>query len=145
MSTVAGTEAATPVKPTVSSDLVTVAWVTLDTVGIKSIEMNTAAELESTQNNDARLIDLEDWRAQTGNRLDTLATDISGLASQQQDTAASNLVQQLASDVARLKELNELEDNYTDYGADRYLTDRRVGHRPRQLSGGAGRGRPLLK
>ncbi|MGI9425936.1 MAG: hypothetical protein ACR2PA_22365, partial [Hyphomicrobiaceae bacterium] len=48
------------------------------------------------------------------------------LGPRQQDaevTGRDDLVQQLASDVARLKELNELEDNYTDYGADRYLTE----------------------
>ena len=123
LSTVAGTESASPVKPTVSSDLVTIAWVTLDTIGIKSIEMNTAAQIESIQNNDARLIDMESWRGSVGNRLDTLATDISGLAQQGAGRGDSGLAYQLASDVARLKELNELEDSHTDYGADRYLTD----------------------
>lgn len=119
--TQAGTEAATPAKPTVSSDLVVVAWVTLNTTGVASIEMNTDAALESIQNNDARLIELEDWRDEAGNRLDTLAADISGISEATSEAANEGLMLQIAADVARTKELLEIEDSYADYGADRYL------------------------
>lgn len=121
VSTVAGVEAATPTKPTISTGYVTIGWVTLDTVGIKSIEMNAAAKLDSIHNNDIRLDDLEGWRTQTGNRIDTLASDIAGLAQSQNDAGDRGLLEQIAMDVARLKEANELEDGYTDYGADRFL------------------------
>ena len=122
ISTVAGTEAAAPVKPTISADLVTAAWVTLDTSGIKSIEMNWNARLESVQKNDIRLTGIEDWRRTVGNRMDTLASDIAGLNSRMGELGEAEFVEQLAFDMGRVKELLELEDGHTDYGADRYLT-----------------------
>ena len=123
VSTVAGTEAASPVRPTISSGYVVLAWVRLDTAGIVSIEQHEEARLTSVQRNDYRLRDIETWQGAVGTRLDTLATDLSGLAQGLQGRADMNAVDQLAADVARLKELAELEDGYSAYGADRFLDD----------------------
>ncbi len=123
VTTVAGTEAASPVRPTISSGYVVLAWVRLDTAGIVSIEPHEEARLTSVQRNDYRLKDIETWQGAVGTRLDTLATDLSGLAQGLQGRADMNAVDQLAADVARLKELAELEDGYSAYGADRFLDD----------------------
>jgi hypothetical protein len=119
--TSAGTEAATPAKPTIPSTQLVIAWVTLDTGGIKSIEQNTDGLLPSVKSNAARLTSVETWRDTVGNRLDTLASDIAGLADSAADTADNSMIESVAADVARVKELLELEDSYTDYGADRFL------------------------
>jgi len=123
VSTVAGAESASPQKPTVSSDLVTIGWALLDTGGVVSVEMNPAEELDSVLSNAGRLGVLEAWRQQIGQRIDTLATDITKLNESVRERADQEAIFDLAADVARLKELNELPDTYADYGADRFLDD----------------------
>lgn len=116
-----GGESANPSKPNVGVGYLVVAWVLLDSSGIKSIEINEAGKLESIKKNDIRLTDLEGWRSQAGNRIDTLASDLSGLAQRLTRAGNAGLIEQIARDVAVVKETLELEDGYTDYGADRFL------------------------
>jgi len=123
VSTVAGTESANPQKPTVSSDLVTLGWALLDPAGVVSVEQNDAAELDSVLDNAQRLAVLEAWRLEIGARIDTLASDLTKLNAATDDLADTEILLDLARDVARLKELAELPDTYAAYGADRFLTD----------------------
>lgn len=122
--TVSGVESATPQKPTVSSDLLTLAWVTLSTAGVDSIEMNTDGRIDSVIGNALRLDTLESWRVSIGQRIDTLASDMAALAFRVQQRSGREIVDALAADVVILKEALELEDGYSGYGADRYLDSR---------------------
>lgn len=123
VSTVAGAESANPQKPTVSSDLVTLGWALLDTAGVVSVEMNAAEQLDSVLANAGRIGVLEAWRAAIGQRIDTLASDITKLNQALSGLAGENMLLSLVADVARLKEISELPDTYADYGADRFLTE----------------------
>jgi hypothetical protein len=116
-----GTENAAPEKPTVSSDSVVVGWVTLSTTGVETIEMASANELMSLKRIDARATELEVWKGQAGDQLTTLGTDITALADKLSQSADNSSLIRVFEDVSRIKELLELQDNYSGYGADSFL------------------------
>lgn len=118
-----GTENATPQKPTVAVDKLVVAWVTLDQNGVVSIEQNSAGRLVSTKALDARAAALEAWRKAAGERIDTLGSDISALAVRLSNLAGLEDMEGVLTDLADIKETLDLEDNYSDYGADHFLTE----------------------
>ncbi len=119
--TVVGVAAPQPAKPTVDASNVIVAWVLLNTTDVVSVTLNEDARLPRLIEEQARVDDLEAWRALIGVRVDGLASDMARLRAELGATAKSRLLDQMAMDVARLKEAAELEDAYTDYGADRFL------------------------
>lgn len=121
-STVLGTENSAPQKPQVGSDVLVIAWVTLTTTGVESIERATANELMSAKKLDQRATSLETWRKQAGERITTLGTDISTLSNRVSQAANTSLLTRVFADVATLKELMDLEDNYSGYGADNFLS-----------------------
>lgn len=123
ISEVIGLESAAPIKPTVGSGLATIGWVTLDNTGVIAIEMNDAQLLPSVKKNNTRLKVIEDWRSSIGQRVETLGSDITALANRQSNVADNTIMYEMAADIARLKEANELEDGYASYGADRFLGD----------------------
>lgn len=118
-----GLEAAAPQKPSVETNLLVICWVWLDNASIIKIEMNDANRLPSVKQNAEGLKALENWRDATGQRMDTLASDMTGLAVDLSQKGDGALLQQMAGDIARLKEANELEDDAFLYGADRYMDD----------------------
>lgn len=122
--TVQGTENSSPQKPTTSTDDLVIAWVTLDTSGVASIERATANELMSTKQLDHRTTNLEAWRTSAGERLETLGSDISALAARQAGMANTDALTQIFVDLAQIKEQLEFDSGATSYGAFRYIDDR---------------------
>jgi hypothetical protein len=118
-----GTEAAQPQKPTIDSANVVIAWVILNPSDVESIEMETANKLPQVNRNKAALDALEAWKALVSSRVDALASELAKIIARIGQLGNDNDIARVAYDVARLKEINELEDNYTDYGADRYLDE----------------------
>lgn len=123
ISYVVGVEASTPAKPAVDSSQLVIAWVLLDSTGVESIEQVTANELSSLEDHEARIDDLEEWRDLADPRIAAISTDVARLTDAASQTADSANLERLYADMARVKELLELEDNYSDYGADRFLDD----------------------
>ncbi|MFN3624615.1 MAG: hypothetical protein ACK4TP_11195 [Hyphomicrobium sp.] len=121
VATVVGIEAPQPAKPAIDSGNVIIAWVMIGPTGVESISLNEAARLPQVAREKVRTDSLEAWRAIIGPRVDSLASDLARLFAMLQGMGSSRLIEQVAVDVARLKEANELEDNYSDYGADRFL------------------------
>lgn len=116
-----GNENAAPQRPTVGSDTIVVAWVTLTTTGVQSIERATENELMSAKRLAQRATDLEIWRAEAGERITTLGSDLTALASAIGGMASSSLFARLFADVASIKESLDLEDGYSGYAADHFL------------------------
>jgi hypothetical protein len=119
-----GNENAAPQKPTVSTDVLVIAWVTLGTGGVELIERAVANELMSAKKLDQRATELESWRKTAGEKINTLGTDMANLANQLKGRADQKIVYQIAEDVSLIKEQLEVEDSYTSYGADRFLDER---------------------
>jgi hypothetical protein len=123
INTVAGVAAAQPTKPSIDSANVVIAWVLLNTTDVESITMEETNRLPQVKAQKIRIDTLEDWRNLIGPRVDALASDIAKLQGQLAIKGESISIDNLAIDVARLKELAELEDDYSDYGADRFLDE----------------------
>lgn len=116
-----GTENATPQRPTVSTDNLVIAWVTLSTTGVDSIEPAGENEFMSTKRLAQRATELEVWRTQAGEQITTLGTDITTLATRLGQMANSTILARIFADVALIKAQLELEDNYSGYGNENFL------------------------
>lgn len=116
-----GVENATPARPTVSSDVIVVAWVTLSTSGVETVEMATENEFMSLKKLANRATELEIWQAQAGDQLTTLGTDITSLAAKVAQGAKIELLTRIFADVAAIKDALELEDDYSGYGNENFL------------------------
>lgn len=118
---VEGVEAAQPVQPAVDSANVIIAWVLLNPADVESVEMVEANRVPQVARERVRINELEFWRGLVGPRIDGLASDIARLAALLKQSAGSALLNSVAADVARLKDVSGLPDNYSSYGADRFL------------------------
>jgi hypothetical protein len=118
-----GTESPTPQPPAIQSDYVAVAYVTLGPGGVEAVEQLTANRLASVYGNTQEIATINTRLAAVGPQIDTLRTDISGLGARLTQKADFGFVNLLALDVARVKDTIGLPDDYSTYGADRYLTD----------------------
>lgn len=122
ISTVAGVEGPDPQKPAIASNVLVVAWVLLDTAGIVSITVPAENRAPSLRGADARLNENDSWRTRVGTRLDTLGSDLAGLAGRLSGTARQAFASALAADVARIKESINLPATYTQWGSDHFLS-----------------------
>jgi len=104
LSIVNGLEGPDPIKPAVASNVLEVAWVTLNPTGILSIEMATAHMVPSITLADTRLNDFDLWRASAGSILATLRADLTGLANRIGNLANLDIVRSLAAQIAKLNE-----------------------------------------
>lgn len=119
---VLGTEAPDPVRPAITSNVLTVAWVLLSPTGIAGILSNEEARANSLRSLGIRAADQDLWRSRTGTRLDTLASDLASLSGRLDNTAQLGFVLDLSRDMARVKEQAGLPQSYTAWSADRFLT-----------------------
>jgi len=118
---VPGTENANPQPPALDAGVLAVAHVTLTPAGIESIEMVESNRLTSVAANAAKIKELDAWRGQAGTRLDTLDTELAGLASRLKSTVRRAELFELGADVARVKDRLNMTDDLSSYGADHFL------------------------
>jgi len=116
-----GNESASPTPKVIADNLLAIAYVTLDSTGVLSIQMIDLNRVKSVREvyNMAYLLGLEmdRWNA----RLETLEGDISRLANELRTKASQTYVNRVARDVARVKAKVDLPDDATDYGTDYFL------------------------
>ena len=119
---VSGAESADPQAPTVGTALA-VAYVTLDTTGVESIEMLTGNEVPQGLDLHTRLGTVELWKDGAEPRITSIATDLAALSAKTEGMAGHEVVVNLASDIAALREHLDLPDTYTAWATDRYIDD----------------------
>lgn len=119
--TISGSESNEPQRPAIPAGQIAVAWVTVSTTAIISIETAIENELFSLRDAADQLDLLNLWRRGLEPRLTTIGTDIGNLAAQMARNATREKVERLQVDMARVKELVDLPDEYTDYGSDVFL------------------------
>jgi len=119
--TVAGTESSSPQAPTITSTYLLIALVTMTTSGVSSVEMYTGNELPQVADIETRTTKLETWKGQTDPKVSTITSDIAKLSTSLTEKASLALLRQVAADVARLKDLQGLPDDYAEYGNDHFL------------------------
>lgn len=117
-----GEESAQPQRPSVPAGYLAVCWIRLDTQGVKTITMNPWGLLPSSQRNHNRLNDFDDWRDDISGVIDTLLSSLVNINDKVSGFGTADVVDQIAADVALIKEELEFDSAASDYGADRYLT-----------------------
>lgn len=119
---VVGAESTSPLVPAVGANVVAIANVLLTPAGIASITPVLENQLESLRQLADKLIELGLWRAQVGARLETIQTDVTGLAQNLKNTARVESILELARDVGNLKAISGLPEDYSSYGFDPFLS-----------------------
>jgi hypothetical protein len=120
---VPGAENADPSPPNLNANLLAIAYVTMSTTDVIDITMVAANRLPSVKSLNTRLTLVEKRLDLAGSRIDTLGTDISGLAALLKTRAPMSFVTNLALDYALTKKLAELPSDYTAWEADNYLNE----------------------
>lgn len=120
---VMGLEGPDPQKPAVASNVLVVAWVTLNTTGIESIIAEESNRVQSMRDTRARLAQFDAFRTQAGAMFDTINTQISVLADAIRGATPLDTFLRLVVDVTHLKEKADLPDSYSGWGADYFLDD----------------------
>jgi len=123
VSKLAGAENADPQPPAISANQIAIAYVIVDAAGIVSITMVGANRLPSVKSLNGRLTLVEKKLDQAGSAIDTIRTDISGLAALLATKAPWGFTRDLALDHARTKRLAGLPDDYTAWSADSFLKE----------------------
>ena len=96
--------------------------ITLDTTGVAIIEMIEENRISSIETLGLSDREMSLWRNTIGARLDTLASDLSALASRLVGTAPMDFVRRLAGDLAIAKAKLNLPEGYVAWHAD-YFAD----------------------
>lgn len=120
---ITGSESSEPTKPQIPANYLAVAWVTVDTTGIVSIEVAVENRLISSRKNADDIAFLNLWRKLIEPKLTTISTDIGNLAIQVARGANRDMISRIQEDMARVKEQLNLPDDFTDYGGDVFLDD----------------------
>jgi hypothetical protein len=120
----AGLESADPQNPVLSANQTLVAVVTLGTSGIIGIDMYQPTRVPNNSEIAARATELESWRLEAGNRLETLGTDISNLAIKIEGGVQPLQIRQLMEDMALVRYRLEINTTSTSYGMDVFLDER---------------------
>lgn len=102
ISTVAGIESPDPTYPTTDATVTVVAYVTLDTSGVASVEQWTDTQLENLRLVANRTEILESWRNLIGAQVDTLKTDLSNIGALLKGFASLGDIESLARQLANL-------------------------------------------
>lgn len=118
---VVGVEAPQPLKPTISSSNLVIAWLLVGPTDVESINVVTANKLPQVARVAADLKVLQDWKNLIEPRVNALASDLAALQARVQATTQRRSLDTIAADVARLKEIAGIPDDHTDYGSDYFL------------------------
>lgn len=117
-----GLESPDPQKPEPPTGYTLIAYVLLDPGGIQKIELAENKQLPRLFDVNSRLQSVENWKDVTEPRVSTLASDVSVLANKLAGAGVGK-IEELAADIARIKEKLDLPDLYSSYSADYFMTD----------------------
>lgn len=117
----AGAEGADPQPPAIPATHVEIARILLDPIQVVSVTMMEENMVASTKELDSRTDALEFFKRQIEPRVASLASDLAELANRVNKQGRTAELVTLFEDVGRLKDMQGLPDNYTNYGADGFL------------------------
>ncbi|MGU9981454.1 hypothetical protein ACJ4V0_15570 [Phreatobacter sp. HK31-P] len=120
---ISGIESADPQRAPIGSQYLAVCDILLTPVGIadNGITMIAANRIPRLTAVDNRVSMLEAFQASAEPRIQTIASDISALNNRVRGTSSNRALIEIASDVARLKDLAGIPDTAASYAADFYL------------------------
>jgi len=118
ISTIQGAPAPQPARPVIDAALVVIAWVTLSSTEIASIELNVEQRINPLINVDGRVKSLETWRGETEPAVQGLKSDVAkllGQGSKVDRKFQGYLLEQLARLNERVGVDQGASFSYTDY------------------------------
>jgi len=116
-----GVESTSPQKPVQPTGHTLLGYVLLNNSGIVEIQQASNRDLPRLNEVSARVVTLEGWKSIAQPRIATLGSDVADLATRLDGLPGWQAVKNVAIDVARLKELSNLPDTFSDYGVDDFL------------------------
>ncbi|QCI65532.1 hypothetical protein [Phreatobacter stygius] len=121
---IAGLESADPQRSPLGAQFLAVCDILLTPTGIADggITMIAGNRMPRLTEVDSRVGLLEKFQASAEPRIQTIGSDISALANRLKGSASTRAIIEMASDIARLKDVVGLPDDYSSYAADFYLT-----------------------
>ena len=117
---VPGAESADPQAPAIMPGVLALADVLMSPTGVVSITMRTANRLPSVLANAQDIGKLNLWKAEMDPRVAALGSDLALLSERTENMASPNLVRDMATDIARLKERLDIPDNAVNYASDKF-------------------------
>lgn len=121
VSKLVGTESVDPQPAVVPSGAILVAKILMNTAGISVITMEESTKLPSLKKHAERLTDLDNFRGRAEHRIGGLTTQLAALADTTRTKADISTMIPVILDVARMKDLDGIPDDYYAYGADLFL------------------------
>jgi hypothetical protein len=119
----AGVESATPQKPAAPTGYTLLGYVRVGVSGILEIDLSSVAQLPQLNRVNADVKSLKAWRNLAEPQIATLKSDVAGLALKINGLTSRERIIEISSDIARLKELLNIPDDFASYGADYFLDD----------------------
>lgn len=117
-----GTEAADPQPPVIPGTYVEIARIRLDPTQVVSVTMMTANRVPSIEELDVRVLLLELFNKTLGPIFQSIFSDIADLKNRLRAASSEGDMIAVLQDLARLKEVANLPDDYSSYAADHFLT-----------------------
>ncbi len=125
-----GDQAPSPNKPVVDAANTVIAWVTLSSTEVSSVEQNTATRINTLRGVDGRLATVETWKTQTQPTIDGLRFDVAKLVDSSKGKTDRVFIGYMLEQLARLNERVGIDAaasySKTDYYLD--ITDSDVGN-----------------
>lgn len=122
-----GVESAAPAAPATGENTVVIAYVTMNTTQIESIDFRYGNRLPSVQENQEAIGTLNNWRARVSPALDSLQSQIAAVEDRTANLVQRNTIITLAGEIARLKAAVDIPAGALGFSADRFsdlsLTD----------------------
>jgi len=122
----AGLESPEPQKPEPPTGFTLVGYILLSPSGIEKIERATNRELPNLLFLRQKVDIIDSWKSQAEPRISTLQSDISALASRVSEFSKENInkrINELAADLARLKDIHNLPSAFSTYDKDDFGDD----------------------
>ncbi len=119
---VPGTESSDPQPPVLAAQYLGIANIVLTPTGIESITMIAENRLPRLTDMDNRVVVVERFVQVAEPRLQTIGSDIAALNNRVRGAVDTRALIEIASDVARLKDVNGIPDTAASYAADMYLS-----------------------
>ncbi|MCB2186932.1 MAG: hypothetical protein KQJ78_14830 [Deltaproteobacteria bacterium] len=117
-----GLESPDPMKPEPPTGYTLVAYVRLSPGGVQEIALAENKQLMNLFDTWQLALANNTWIGEMGARIDAMFAELAALAALIKGLTRTNQLTELVKDVAYLKDLSNLPDTYSSYGADSYLT-----------------------
>lgn len=118
-----GDQAPSPTRPVTDSANTVIAWVTLSSTEIVSVEQNTENRITTLRQIDSRVQVLEGWMDETKPVVEGLKTDVAKLVASNDDKLSKQMITYILEQIARVAEQTGMPDGKSYSKSDYFLDE----------------------